>query len=84
MVEVRVRFWTDEIADGGRGMILPKHIWDTGVVDIARNKSHGIVPGNPVPFNSIAELPSKLEKLFIEQGIKVHLNRRARKYIVDD
>ena len=83
MVEVRVRFWTDNIAEG-KGMILPKHVWDSGVVRISSNKTHGVVPGNPIPFNGLAEIPAKLEKLLLQQGIHVHLSRKQRRYIVSD
>jgi hypothetical protein len=82
MVEVRVRFWTDKIADGGKGMILPKHAWDSGEIRIASNKAHGIHPGEPLTFNSLAEVPAKLEKLFVQEGIQIHLGKRQRRYLV--
>jgi hypothetical protein len=83
MIEIRVRFWTDSIADG-KGKIIPKHAWDSGVVRIDRNTSHGIVPGNPIPFNGLSEIPSKIEKVLIDHGIRLHLGRRARKYLMQD
>jgi hypothetical protein len=80
MIEVKVRFWTNDLADG-KGKILPKHAWGAGVVRIASNDSHGIVPGTPVPFNSLAEVPAKIEKLLIDQGITIHKSDRMKKYM---
>jgi hypothetical protein len=81
MIEIQVRFWTDQIAEG-RGHIQPKHAWDSGVIKIQRNDAHGITPGSPVPFNGLIDMASKIEKVLIQQGIKVHLSPRQRKYLV--
>ena len=80
MIEIRVRLWTDNIADSGK--ILPKHAWDAGVVYLSGNASHGIETTQPAPFNGFAELPRKIEKLLIDNEIKIHLSQRARKYLV--
>ena len=40
MIEVKVRFWTNDLAEE-KGRIRPKHAWGSGVVRIARNDSHG-------------------------------------------
>ena len=79
MIEVKVRFWTDDIATQ-RGKIIQKECWDSGVVRIARNKTHGIVPIEPIPFNSLLDLPAKMEQLFLKSGIKIHLGRSSRRY----
>ena len=81
MIEIRVRLWTDNIAEG-KGQIVPKHAWDAGVVLMGGNSTHGIVAGNPIPFNGFAELPAKMEKALIAHGVKVHLSKRQRRYIV--
>jgi hypothetical protein len=83
MIEVKVRLWTDDLA-GGKGRIQPKHAWSAGVVRITRNEAHGIVPEKPVPFNSLMEIPSKIEKVLIDHGIEIHPSRRMTKYIVGD
>lgn len=83
MIEVRVRLWTDSIAEG-KGRIVPGHAWAGGVVLLERNQAHGIKPGDPIPFNSFAELPAKIEKLLINHGLKVHLSTRERKYLISD
>jgi hypothetical protein len=81
MIEVRVRFWTDKIADG-RGQIRPRHAWAAGVVLMDRNEAHGINPREPVPFNSLAELPVKIERALMEHEVKIHHSSRERKYRV--
>ncbi len=80
MVEVKVRFWTDQIVEG-KGRILPKHAWGSGVVRLERNRAHGINPQPPVPFNSLAELPGVIEKVLIQNGITIHPSTRMRKYM---
>lgn len=80
MIEVKVRFFTNDIATQG-GRIIPKECWDSGVVRIARNKAHGIVPIEPIPFNSLLDLPAKMEQLFLKSAIKLHLGRSSRRYM---
>ena len=83
MIEVRLRFWTDGIAEES-GKILPKHAWSSGVVRIAPNKSHSIVSSNPKPFNSLLDVGAVIEKVLIEQGIVLHLSRRTQKYMTGE
>ena len=79
MIEVRVRFWTDDIADA-EGRIIPKHCWDAGVVRISNNDAHGIKSLNPIPFNSLLEILPKIEKALKEHNIKLHLCNKSKKY----
>lgn len=79
MIEVKLRFWTNEIASES-GKIVPKHAWASGVVRIERNRSHGIVPSNPRPFNSLLDVGAVIEKVLIDHGIILHPDRRMRKY----
>jgi len=79
MIEIKVRFWTNELADKGR--VLPKEGWTSGVVRITPNKAHGIGPGAAVPFNSLSELPAKIEKVLIDNEITLHLVGKSAKYI---
>ncbi len=60
MIEVKVRFWTDGISKQPKS-ILPKHGWAGGVVRVKRNDSHGIIPGPPIPFNSLMEVMTAIE-----------------------
>lgn len=80
MLEVRVRFWTDEIAEG-KGQIVPKHAWTSGVVRMQANKPHGIIPKNPRHFNSLMGLPQVIERVLIDHGIKLHRLGKMSKYI---
>ena len=52
MIEVRLRFWTNDIADDD-GKIVAKHGWDKGTVTVSANSSHGLAAGKPLNFNSI-------------------------------
>jgi hypothetical protein len=80
MIEVKVRFWTNDLSED-KGKIRPKHAWGSGVVRIERNASHGIVPGKPIVFGSMAEIPAKIEKVLIDHGITIHKSDRMKKYI---
>ncbi len=76
MIEVKIRFWTNNIAEG-EGMILPKHAWSSGVVRMERNKPRGIVPESPVPFHSLMDIPAIIEKVLIAHGVVLHPNRKC-------
>ena len=80
MIEVKIRFFTDHIADE-KGRILPKHAWTSGIVRMQSNKSHGIVPENPLPFDSLMNIPSAVEKVLINHGVILHPDRRMKKYL---
>ena len=67
MLEVRVRFWTDDIAKK-KGEVIPKHAWGSGMINIDRNEAHGVVPEKWLAFNSMAEIPAVLEKCLTENG----------------
>jgi hypothetical protein len=79
MIEVKVRFWTNDLG-GEKGKILPKHAWGSGVVKIEPNDAHGITSSDPVPFNSMAEIPAKVEKVLIDRGVTIHPSSRMRRY----
>lgn len=79
MIEAKLRFWTNDIAEG-KGSILRKHAWSAGFVRMESNKSHGIVPGAPMPFHSLLDVGGAIEKCLIDHGIILHLSRRVQKY----
>jgi hypothetical protein len=81
MIEVRLRFWTNDIA-AGQGSVVPKHAWASGVVRIERNNTHGIKPKKPKPFRSLLDVGAVIEKVLIEHGIVLHPDKRMQKYIV--
>jgi hypothetical protein len=80
MIEVRVRFWTNNLASS-KTQVVPKHARTGGVVSIERNKTHDITPRKRIPFNSLMELTSAIEKVLLAHGIELHPSRRMRKYI---
>jgi len=83
MIEIKIRFWTNEIAKG-KGIIRPKHAWSAGVVRIERNDSHGIVPQKPLPFHTLMDLTAVIEKVLLAQGITLHSSRKMKKYFKAD
>lgn len=83
MIEIKVRFWTNQIAEG-EGMVRPKHAWTSGVVRMERNQTHGIIPENPTPFQSLMDLPAVLEKVLHQHGVKLHPSRRMKRYLTND
>lgn len=80
MIEVKVRFWTNDIAKG-RGNIQPKHAWSSGVIDMVKNESHGILPRNPKPFHSLLDIGAVIEKVLIEHGIVLHPGQKMGRYL---
>jgi hypothetical protein len=76
-IEVRIRFWTNELAEK-KDAIIPKHGWTSGQVFLPSNRSHGITSSEAVMFNSFAELPSKIEELLIANGITLHPDKERR------
>ena len=79
MIEIKIRFWTNNIAEG-KGIIRPKHAWAAGVVRIERNESHGITPQKPLPFHTLMDLPAVIEKVLLAQGITLHASKKMKKY----
>jgi len=79
MIEVRVRFWTNDMAQEP-GKVVAKHAWTSGVVGLERNDSHGIVPNQPTPFNSLLDLGAAIEEALIQHGIVLHPSRKMSRY----
>ncbi len=80
MIEVKIRFWTNDIAEG-KGKIIPKHAWSSGVVRMEGNKAHGIEPKNPLPFHSLLDVGAAIEKVLINHDVVLHTSKRMKKYI---
>ncbi len=80
MIEVSVRFWTNDIAET-EGHIKQKHCWSSGTVTLPRNGSHGISSEEPQPFNSLMELTSAIEQAMIDAGIRMHTGRKRELYV---
>lgn len=79
MIEIKLRFWTDDIAPE-EGKIIPKHARTSGVVSIEPNRSHGITAKNPTPFRSLLDVGSIIEKVLIDHGVVLHPSRRMKRY----
>jgi hypothetical protein len=82
MIEIKLRFWTDDIAEE-QGRVIPKHAWTGGVVRMEANKSHGIAPKKPAVFNSLLDVGAVIEKVLIEHGVILHPSGKMRKYMRD-
>lgn len=80
MIEVKVRFWTDDIAV--KGEVSPKRGWTAGVVRMERNDAHSIKPGRPRPFNTLMEIPAAIEHVLMAHGVALQPSRKMRKYVV--
>ena len=80
MIEVKLRFWTNDIASE-KGHVVPKHAWASGVARIERNEAHGIKPADPVPFNSIMEIGTAVEQVLVAHGIKLRPDRAMKKWL---
>jgi hypothetical protein len=81
MIEVRLRFWTDDIAPEGR--IIPKHALTSGMVRMEPNRLHEIAAMDPVPFNSLLDVGATIEKVLIAHGVVLHPSRKMKKYVKD-
>lgn len=83
MIEVKVRFWTNDLAKE-EGQIIPKHAWCQGVVRMDNNKSHGIKAQRPKHFYSLLDIGAVIESVLIEHGVVLHPSRKMKKYIAED
>jgi hypothetical protein len=83
MIEVKLRFWTNDISRE-KGKVIPKHAWASGVVRMERNKSHGVEPSKPQPFHSLLDVGSVIEKVLIEHGIVLHPSRKMSNYFTKE
>ena len=79
-IEVTLRFWTNNLARK-KGYVLPKHAWPSGVAFVQKNDTHGIKSANPRPFNSLLDVGAVIESLLVEHQIRLHANRRMKKYL---
>ena len=83
MIEISIRFWTNDIGEGGQ--ILPKHAWSKGTVNISRNETHGITPKPKGwrPFNSLPELGMGDQRVLIDNEIVLHHSTKTKKYMAE-
>jgi hypothetical protein len=81
MIEVKVRFWTNNIAEAGA--VIPKHAWSGGVVRMEGNTAHGIKPKKPRPFHTVMDISAVIERVLIDHGIVLLSSPKQRKYLRD-
>ncbi len=81
MIEIKVRFWTNNLTPQ-KDNIIPKNGWASGVVRIAKNDTHGVKSKHPIPFNSLMEIPAAIEQVLVQHGIKLHIDRAMKIYLV--
>jgi len=79
MIEVTVRFWTNDIAPE-EGKLIPKHAWTSGMIRVGPNKSHSIGSSRWIPFHSLLDMGSVIEKALIEHRVVLHPSRKMQKY----
>ncbi|MEM3832500.1 MAG: hypothetical protein QW128_02735 [Thermoprotei archaeon] len=78
MIELRVAFFTNEIASE-KGKVVPRVCWSVGTVHLLANASHGLKSSKSYFFNELSELFPTIEKLLAENGVKVlHYRGRTR------
>ena len=80
MIEVKLRFWTNDIAEK-EGEIIPKHARTAGVVGMEPNKTHGFTSGGMIHFHSLLDIGAAIEKLLINNDIKLLPSSKMEKYI---
>ena len=78
MIELRVRFWTNDIGEGNQ--VKPKFAWDSGIVAVPMNERHGIKAQEPVMFKSMATIPAAIEEALINAGVTLLNDNRSSKY----
>jgi hypothetical protein len=78
MIEIKLRFWTDGLAE--KGKVLPKHAWSAGVAGIERNKTHGFESSTLKHFHSLLDIGQVIEAMLMEQGITLHTSKKMKKY----
>jgi hypothetical protein len=80
MIEIKLRFWTNNIASK-KGYVIPKHAWTSGMVRMEKNKTHGIMAMKPKPFNSLMDIGSVIEKILLAHGVVLRTGKKMKRYI---
>ncbi len=80
MIEIRLRFWTNDIAPE-KGQVRPRHAWTQGVVIMQRNQTHGIEPQKYRHFHSLLEIGAVIEEVLVDHDVCLHPSPRMAKYL---
>ncbi|MCK4445140.1 MAG: hypothetical protein KAW09_11390 [Thermoplasmata archaeon] len=78
MIELRIRFWTNDIDGNPKGTITQKVCWDSGYVYVVKNNSHGIESKGQSRFRGLCELLGSVEKVLRKQNIKLQMGARTQ------
>ena len=68
-IKVTLNFWTDNFAV--KGKVVPKHAWDSGLLYVAANKTHGIPTQRSVRFSSLSDVGESVRKALREAGVRL-------------
>lgn len=71
MLSVKIRLWTDRIANAGEGYVEQGHAWFAGDVSFIPNPAHDVksIGDEPIIFNRPEELVDAILKAAKVQGI---------------
>jgi hypothetical protein len=82
MIEIRIKFWTNNIASS-KGDVIPKTCWDCGMIVMEKNSLHGIKPQTPLPFPTFSSISRVIEKVLVQHGIKMKHGSKSSKLLYD-
>ncbi len=70
-LSINVRLFTDHIAAGGSGHVVPGHAWFKGDVGFKPNEAHGIrsIGTDPIMFNRPEQLVDAIVRAAKVQGV---------------
>ena len=66
-IKVTLNFWTNQHAK--KGKVVQKHAWDSGLLYVAANKTHGIRNQKSVRFSSLSNVAESISKALREAGV---------------
>ncbi len=76
-IELRIRFWTNDIDGNPKGTITQRVCWDGGYVYVGNNKSHGIKNEGGSHFSGLCQLLCSVEKVLDKHDIRLQKGPRT-------
>ena len=70
---IKIRLFTDKIAEGGDGYVKPRHAWLKGDVSFMPNEPHGLktIGDDPIMFNGAEGVIPAIYKAAKAQGVTI-------------
>jgi hypothetical protein len=70
-LSIKIRLFTDKIAEGGEGYVKPRHAWLKGDVSFMTNEPHGLkaIGDDPIMFNRAENVVPAILKAAKAQGV---------------